>query len=163
MARPRKRLPVPSTGLFRSLPLGGSAFASCDGVAVVPCCRVGCVPASGVASALVKPGIPVRIHGCVAVLIRPYGDALGYRFGDCHVSDQGRVRRPTCPHVHPGRRADADIAKGYSPLVSSEYLIWQRPAIWARDLMGQSAYGKTVDASNVGDLLSDCRAAKRGT
>jgi hypothetical protein len=86
---------------------------------------------------------------------RPVGASLGYRFGDCHVDGRGTQRPPGGKHVHAGRAAKADLAGDHRLLASSEYLVWDRPTIWARATMRQSAYGTDVDHDTLRSLLTD--------
>lgn len=86
---------------------------------------------------------------------RRIGAALGYRFGDCHVDGRGAIRPPTTPHVHFGGNADRDLAGNHRLLISTEYLVWDCPTIWSRNLIRQSRYGINVDGDNLHELLAD--------
>lgn len=94
-----------------------------------------------------------RLEKCSSA--KPVGPSLGYRFGDCHVDSRGSHCRPRQPHVHAGRRARADLAGDHRLLASTEYLVWDRPTIWAKSTMCQSAYGINVDEATLHDLLTD--------
>jgi hypothetical protein len=86
---------------------------------------------------------------------------LGWRFGDCHADEQGRVGAPDRNHVHghgcwdhgqPCWKVDND--KTHLILISDKFLLWDRPVFFAKTTIKQLRHGKNLRADNLADVLS---------
>jgi len=78
---------------------------------------------------------------------------LGWRFGDCHANDNGDVGSPTCGHVHSQSDWQRDCNGKHMILVSTDYLLWERPAFVARNTEHQSRFGRNMDGAVLREFL----------
>jgi hypothetical protein len=96
-------------------------------------------------------------------LTRVHNDdgSLGWRFGDCHADEQGRVGAPDRNHVHghgcwdhgqPCWKVDNDNT--HLILVSNNLLLWDRPVFFGKKRIKQRRYGQNLTADNLADVLT---------
>ena len=79
---------------------------------------------------------------------------LGWRFGDCHSDETGKVGKPNAEHVHaePGQWR-RDIDSTHLILVSKRFILWDRPVFVSLKILKQSRFGYDVRAGNFGNIL----------
>jgi len=84
------------------------------------------------------------------------GSDLGWRFGDCHADEHGRVDRPRyAGHVHSGSQWERDIDGKHLILVSKRFVVWKEPAFVSRRMIKQSRFGHSITGENLEALLQE--------
>ena len=82
-------------------------------------------------------------------------ELLGWRFGDCHSDEHGKMRAPDRDHVHgngcwdhgkPCWKVDNDGT--HLILASDEFLLWDRPVFIAKKLIMQSGQWRNITGDN---------------
>ena len=81
---------------------------------------------------------------------------LGWRFGDCHANEAGKVGKPNPEHRHNGpHQWHRDNDGTHMVLVSKSFLLWKEPVFVARRTIKQSRFGHSVTESNLDELLKE--------
>jgi|GEM_PF-2067549 len=82
---------------------------------------------------------------------------FGWRFGDCHADANFQVGRPDCDHVHADEAQwKRDCNGKHMILISTKFIVWDRPVFSVRETEGQSRFGRNMEKGALESFFKNC-------